>query len=383
MREGQDGPRSADHRVCYLCGTRLVGAARSGEHIILNALGGRHRSYDLLCRRCNDKAGSSIDAELSRQLLPYANLLGFERDRKRTPNVIVERETGEQVVRDRRGNMRPPRPSVSARMQGSKLHVEASAGTVSEIMRELRRLKRRYPTLDLSDVKKQIKTTVTPVFESTTFRSDQIGGDDALRAVAKIAANFAVWKGHIDHPTCASFISGTTTRNEVAWWWVGDDPIVSRPAQAVLNIVGLAAADRRVVAYVELLHVFQFGVVVEEAYDGPSFSEILARDVMTGRELELCWDPSKWEVTEIPPAERIMQRLAALMPIAEKASHDRVLKEAIDRAFKRTWQEYGTEATGEQLLPILLEELQPLLIARLRASGSRQTDVIRGEESNE
>jgi len=308
---------------------------------------------------------------LSKQLLPCANLLGFDRDRKQTPNVIVERETGENAIRDRLGNMRPLRPSVSAHLDGSTLHVEAQAGTVSEIMKELRRLQKKHPKLDLSGVRDQIETTITPVVESTTFRIDDLGGDEALRAVAKIAANFAVWKGHLDQPACASFISGATKRNETVWWWAGDDPLVLRPEKAILNVVGLSGADGAVLAYVELLHAFRFGVAVEHGYDGPDFSDVLARDVMTGEELDLRWDASNWEVTEVPPADPILERLAELMRVAEKASHDRALSEAINRAFERTWREHGEEATGEQLRPILLEELQPLLIARIRAANTK------------
>ena len=129
---GETGWRPSSPRDCYLCLSPLTGEARSEEHIIPNALGGRCSSYDLLCRDCNNSTGQRIDAELASQLLPVANLLGIKRERGKVPNVIVKRESGEELVRDSSGNMRPRRTSVASRLEGSTLRFEASGGVLPQ-----------------------------------------------------------------------------------------------------------------------------------------------------------------------------------------------------------------------------------------------------------
>ena len=64
---------------CVLCGTPLVGDARTKEHVVPASLGGRRRTVKALCRQCNSTSGHAWDAELERQLRPAA-LLVFPHD---------------------------------------------------------------------------------------------------------------------------------------------------------------------------------------------------------------------------------------------------------------------------------------------------------------
>lgn len=368
---GEDGSRSTSPCDCYLCLRPLTGEDRSEEHIIPNALGGRCSSYDLLCRDCNNSTGRGIDAELASQVLPVANLLGIKRERGEVPNVVVKRENGEELVRDSRGNMRPRRTSVASRLEGSTLRFEARGGP-REVRQALRKLKKRYPTIDISDALDKIQAQISYTRESLEFSLDQLGGPTALRAVAKIAANFAVWRQHVVVPSCAPFVSGETQKNDVAWWWSGADPIVERPSDTVLNVVGLVGGEGRIRAYVELLHAFRFGVVVHEPYTGPSFTEVLARDVMTGSWIDVEWDPAKWKIDDLPPAEDFPGRMDAIVRVAQVAAHERSIREIVERAFARTLQERGPDATTEDLRPILWEEMESFVLAQIRAS--RATD---------
>ena len=81
---------------CYLCGMLLSESNRSLEHIIPNAIGGHLKSKDLICKNCNSNTGQKIDAEISKQLNFFANMLNIERDRgKPQAFKIKDGETGE------------------------------------------------------------------------------------------------------------------------------------------------------------------------------------------------------------------------------------------------------------------------------------------------
>jgi|GEM_PF-4493488 hypothetical protein len=65
---------------CYLCAQPLVknGPYRAGtasvEHVIMDAFGGRLKSYQLLCKTCNTQFGGDCDRALFRHLAPLLNL---------------------------------------------------------------------------------------------------------------------------------------------------------------------------------------------------------------------------------------------------------------------------------------------------------------------
>jgi len=65
---------------CLFCSVR---PADSGEHIVLEALGGRRETRGLLCEPCNNRFGGTIDAELERAFRPMSLMAGcFRGDNK-------------------------------------------------------------------------------------------------------------------------------------------------------------------------------------------------------------------------------------------------------------------------------------------------------------
>jgi len=266
---------------------------------------------------------------------------------------------------------------VSTHVEGSTLRFEAR-GAPRKIRQALRKLEKRYPTIDIADALDQVEDQVTYVREPLTFTLNQLGGDEALRAVAKTAANFAVWKGRVRTPACASFISGEETQNDFAWWWVGPDPFVFRPPRGVLNAIVLVGGEGVVRAYVELLHAFRFGVLLQETYDGPGFVQVLARDTMAGSEVDLDANAFEWEVSEYPPAEDVREHLLTVIREAEVTSLERTLADIIDHAFARALETSGPDANTEDLRSFFWEEFEPLLVGLV--SGSRHPEHDSSDE---
>ena len=69
---------------CYLCGQELNNKNKTIEHIIPNALGGKLKTKEILCKACNNSMGETIDNNLVK-FFEFANVLtNPKRDRKGT-----------------------------------------------------------------------------------------------------------------------------------------------------------------------------------------------------------------------------------------------------------------------------------------------------------
>lgn len=79
---------------CYICGVELNGKNESGEHVILNALGGRYKSKKLLCKNCNNSIGSDCDAALANQYHFLTNILELDLERGKPRAVTMEANDG-------------------------------------------------------------------------------------------------------------------------------------------------------------------------------------------------------------------------------------------------------------------------------------------------
>lgn len=78
---------------CYICGEELTKDNTSVEHIIPNSIGGKLKSKELICKKCNNKLGHSTDNELAKQLEFFTNFLNINRERGK-PNDIIFTEIG-------------------------------------------------------------------------------------------------------------------------------------------------------------------------------------------------------------------------------------------------------------------------------------------------
>lgn len=77
--------------LCYNCGTTLNNKNRSAEHIIPNAIGGKRKGYNLLCKTCNEQLGQTIDRELVARFSAFTT--GIVTDRKNRRKIADKRVT--------------------------------------------------------------------------------------------------------------------------------------------------------------------------------------------------------------------------------------------------------------------------------------------------
>ena len=82
---------------CYYCSEEINELNKSKEHIIHNFLGGNISSYNLLCKACNNKIGSTIDAIFYNQFKPFTDLVVSKNSNNKT-KVELYNAKGKKIV---------------------------------------------------------------------------------------------------------------------------------------------------------------------------------------------------------------------------------------------------------------------------------------------
>lgn len=275
---------------CYSCTDLIDKSNHSLEHLINNSIGGSIGSYDLLCKKCNDSFGRTIDGELSEQLGGIAVLLKIKRDRKtaqRAVNMISE--TG--MIKKVGGGLKP-HLKLSYATADKQVEIFASEDKYEKLVRnKTKELSKKHPVIFVESTelptkeKWHIKTKYSDAVGNGKF-----GGILMHRAVAKIALNRYLYKG-FDPAHCKvalDFVLGKEKPYPQFYYFPKHYQIHQLAKDEVSHIVHLCGdhKNRVVYAYVELFNFENSLIIFDMDYDGEDFSDTHAIDTFTGKEIE-------------------------------------------------------------------------------------------------
>ena len=68
--------RDKERHCCVICDDIISTENDSEEHVLTEAIGGRLTVKGFICRRCNNRAGHTWDAQLASQLHPLSLIFG-------------------------------------------------------------------------------------------------------------------------------------------------------------------------------------------------------------------------------------------------------------------------------------------------------------------
>lgn len=399
-------------RYCAICDEVFTQENDSGEHVIPNALGGRHVVRGFLCKPCNSRTGSEWDAPLVNALQPFCNLLGVRRDRGsvqatqfdmlrhalvneestggKAPSTLSAEDALERVLVQPDGRMTLATPTVTANTAREK---RISYRSIAEARRHLKHLHRKYPdaTTTLSD-----KET----YEPHVLGWELIVGEPAhRRAITKAALALAVEGGivaadcemarkclrEVGKPSCILFYDF--------------DPIGNRVDGMPLHIVCVQGDPLagHLVGYVELFGFLRFGVCLSTEYGGKQLSSRYAINPMTGEAVEVDVEfhcapehiRAMCEGAAVPP-EACVPALEGILPTVlrsmEEREQRRVIRQAVEYAFKNLGIEYDEVIEPEQLRRItelVTEKMTPYLTHKLGESRRMREAIDRnGSDSS-
>lgn len=183
---------------CFICGDQLTDANTSDEHILLNALGGRLCSRELLCKKCNEEIGRGSDKELANELNFFASLLNISRQRGK--NQIIR--TADEKYDLLPGGMPVlKKPIISKEDIDHGFRLEIEARNEIELRKILAGYAKQYPGID---VEKAIQTKKEQTKHVDTIRVPrEFHASRIYPSMIKSAAEYFLYCGgeqkHVEH----------------------------------------------------------------------------------------------------------------------------------------------------------------------------------------
>lgn len=275
---------------CVLCLQPITDLNDSGEHLILNAIGGRKQLFGVLCRECNRDAGYKWDSELAAELKSLCILFRVKRGRGELPSETLQTFRGERYRLLGDGTMTIPDPVYKTTLlDNGRKSIQISAPTNAQAREMAEGLCRKHPELDIEEIMKS--ATVETRYVSDPFVIPiNIGQVSAARSAIKSALCLAAAEG-VSAKACE--MARTYLFDDQAELCFGSyydrDLVSGRPTGVPLHCVAVSnrGTDGRLLAYVEFFGFQRLIVCLADRYEGPEIHHTYAIDPTSGIELSV------------------------------------------------------------------------------------------------
>lgn len=353
---------------CYVCEHELTSTNKYKEHIILNSIGGRLHSPNLICSKCSPLF-DEIDSCLSKQLNPIANMLNIKRDRG-TPQPIDAEivDTGEKISLSPGGKPVIVKPKI----EETKDLISVKARNHKQLREVFNGFKRTYPEiagLDIEDILKQVEKKSNYLDRYIKFKTS-IGGDKAFHSICKTAINFYIFSGgNRDYITHLIPYIRDRNRGDYVWHYYQDDNMSDNLKDGrVLHTLFIRgdAEQKFLYSFIEFFSTFKFIILLSDNYTGEEVNYSYSFDVIKRVKLEknIWTEISKMQILKtlqdkVPPFNQVKEGMDKLNQlIAEKQFTDEIsrLTEKVINNFFGKYPE-GTIFT-QDIMRDLIKEIE-------------------------
>lgn len=278
-------------KKCYICCKELTKDNDSLEHIIPNAIGGKLKSKELICKKCNNKLGHSTDNELAKQLEFFTNFLNINRERGK-PNDIIFTEIGTNKKYRRKANGEfIPKNKVEVKeiIEGNKRILNIISTNKKNVLKEAEHIykKLNLKNKDIENDLKYTKHNLNEMHTSLTF-----GGENIKLALYKIAINFFIYSGgdekYIKHLiNCLLQNNANNTNGYSKLISIKNtDNIKENSISHIIYIEG-NSKEHILYAYIEFFGTVQFLVLLNDNYDGVDIKYTYYYDFISKSEIDI------------------------------------------------------------------------------------------------
>ena len=353
---------------CYLCKAEITKKNKSVEHIILNALGGRLKSSKIICKDCNSKLGSAMDASLAKQLEFFTNQLNIKRERGVVQNIeMLRKSTGEIYLVSPKGDLRLKKPLVKIKEFEKKANIQVKANNINEANKIFTGLKRKYSKLEkinICDIMKEVEERINePLYGTVSF-----DGGEIYPAILKMAINYYVDKGgDIDSIALAIEDLKRKEINRVEMIFFDRPLVVANSEEDVLHCIFINGRkkERRLYAIIELFSTLQFIIKLSDAYLGEDVQFLYVFDVLKKEEI-------KTKMQFIPDSDFIFsfkyqglerdnisftQKMNRILQIGSKRRFNNIILEITMESLKAAFGEQNKRKITKDDVPILVNEI--------------------------
>ena len=279
-------------KKCYICGEELTKENASVEHIIPNAIGGKLKSKELICKKCNSKLGHSMDKELAEQLDFFSNFLNINRDRGKPNNIIfIEKETNMEYIRKANGDFLPKKDVEVKKeiMDNGKIRFHISSTNKKNILKKIKEISKKH-NITNEYIENDLKYTKYNLNEMHTYLT--FGGENIKLALYKIAINFFIYSGgdrkYIEHLIDCLLQNNINNTNGYSKQISikNIDNIKENSIPHIIYIEG-NSEENILYAYIEFFGTIQFLVLLNNNYNGVDIKYTYCYDFISKSEIDI------------------------------------------------------------------------------------------------
>jgi len=362
---------------CYICESELNSNNQTEEHIIINAAGGRLKSKDLICIKCNISLGEKIDSALANQINGLANILMIKRHRgEPQPLIGQKKSTGQKYKINYGGKPELHNPIIVESTEGNTTNISITARNAKEMRNILSGYLKKHPNFNVDEAMKSAKWLKESFKEPLNFQTE-IGGVEVFKAVCKCAINFFIFnKGnhmHIKH--LIPYIKSEREMDDVVWFHYQDNLYELLPDESshVLHLVG-DPKEAILYCYVDYFNTYKYLVLLNQEYNGPNIKETYYYDLINTqintREIRVNYDRktllSFFKNKDAEPFEKVKESLGHSIKLGLKRQSEFQRELVITKAIQNTLKKHSsatmlTKEIFEETMSEILDNLPPIL----------------------
>lgn len=366
---------------CYVCDTDLTPANETDEHIIINAAGGRLKSKELICSKCNSDFGETIDSLLAKQLNNLANMLMVKRHRGEPQPIVGEKQsTGEKYILEVGGKPKLTKPTIDKTVDGDKTNISITARSEKELREILTGMAKKNPHFDVEEAMKSAKWREEYFDEALHFQNE-IGGNAVFRAVCKCATNFFVFsKGNptqIKH--LIPYIKGEEEK-EVVWMHYQENLYELNPEESshIIHLVG-KREQAILYCYVDYFNTYKYLVLLNDNYQGQDIKETYVFDLINivpiQKEVTVDYDRAVlldfFTKKDTKPFEKVKKSFDHSIALGLKRQDDHQRNDLLERAIQNSLGKHpeGVPITEEMInetVDEIMKNITPYLLRRMK-----------------
>lgn len=272
---------------CYCCKNELIKANISEEHILLNAIGGKLKSKNLLCKECNSKFGNGYDSALAKQLEFTSGFLNIRRERGNHPTIKdVKTFDGQDIHLLPGGKPYYSKPIVEQVQEGEILKLSITARNENEFKNIAKDINKKYPNIP---IKSMIENAVhhKEYLDKPLRVKQTIGGQDSLNAIIKIALNYYIFKTESYTQVEDTIdILKNKTENDLCKHF-HKKSLYKKEKGEVCHVIHVESnkTNGNLIGYVELFSSFSFIILLSKNHTGKVVKFTYAYDVLRNKEV--------------------------------------------------------------------------------------------------
>ncbi|MGQ1622859.1 HNH endonuclease (plasmid) [Acinetobacter baumannii] len=277
---------------CALCNIPIIETNQTEEHVIPQAIGGRLKIKNFICRPCNSKFGHSWDCVLADQLAFFSTSLNIKREKK-LPNYLVKTLEGKEYLKQPNGDFLLVRPTdeIEKNLDGS-LNIKIEAPNLKIAKDILKKVSKNNNLSNESQIYmlENLKHSITPMNQIIQGEIN-FGGEEAGRSLVKTALAMAFYMG-IDLKQC-DLATGYLLQNQEPcfgyFYSRNKDFIQNRSNDIPFHCVHIKANSelKRVFGYIEYFGAFRVVLSLASNYEGETKEKSYFIDPINNQEIDL------------------------------------------------------------------------------------------------